>query len=55
MKWEAVAEYENGTTIRKYFAYDEDRDEQEQQYKIEAWLVERDEICTWYSVDVVFD
>lgn len=51
--WEARAEYADGTTYEKYFAYNPERNESEQQYDIEAFLIERKEGCTWYSVNFV--
>lgn len=51
--WEARAEYADGTTVERYFEYDEYRNENEQQYDIECWLIERHPNCTWYSVSYI--
>lgn len=48
--WEASAEYSDGTSVCRLFEYREDKDEAEQQYDLECWLIERHEGCTWYSV-----
>lgn len=46
--WYAVADYEDGTHIEKYFDAIDASDEE--QYQIECWLIERHENCTYYSV-----
>ncbi len=51
--WEARAEYENGISVERLFAYDEHRNEDDQQYDIECWLLGRHPNCTWYSVTLV--
>ena len=51
--WEAVAEYSDGTNVRRLFSYDERRNENEQQYDIECWLIERHDGCTYYSVNYI--
>ena len=51
--WYAVAEYEDGTRIEKYFEYRENDNyhaENERQYQLEAWLIEQHDGCTFYSV-----
>lgn len=51
--WEAVAEYANGSRIEKKFPYNEGGNymlENERQYEIECWLLERHPDCTYYSV-----
>ncbi|MBR6219522.1 MAG: hypothetical protein IKQ80_03030 [Clostridia bacterium] len=56
--WIARAEYADGTSIEKAFAYNENGNYQlecERQYELEAWLIEQHEDCTWYSVDYVAD
>lgn len=53
--WEARAEYADGTTINRLFAYDERKNENEQQYEIECLLLERNKNCTWYSVNYISD
>lgn len=55
-KWEAVAIYEDGSSIRKTFPYDEDGcylREEERQFDIENWLISRHPGCDWYSVTVI--
>ena len=54
MYWEARAEYADGTKIERNFAYDERRNDSDQQYDIEAWLIERHADCTYYSVNIVY-
>ncbi len=52
--WVARGKYADGTTVEKRFRYQEDGDanlEAERQYELEAWLIERDKECTWYSVE----
>ncbi len=51
--WEAVAEYADGTSVRRLFAYSEGRNENDQQYDLECWLLERHPGCTWYSVNYI--
>lgn len=51
--WEAVAEYADGSTVRRLFEYNERRSEAEQQYEIECWLIEREKECVWYSVNYI--
>ena len=56
--WNAVAEYADGTRIEKNFPYYEDGNYQaecERQYELEAWLIERHEGCTFYSVNYIED
>jgi hypothetical protein len=49
--WIAKAEYADGTTVERLFAYNDSQSESDQQYQIECWLIERHEGCIWYSVD----
>ena len=49
--WIAKAEYADGTTVERLFAYKDSQSESDQQYQIECWLIERHEGCIWYSVD----
>lgn len=51
--WEAVAEYADGTSVRRLFEYDDRRNENEQQQDLECWLIERHEGCMWYSVNYI--
>lgn len=51
--WEARTEYEDGTTIERLFDYSETVSDNEQQYNIECWLIERHPGCTWYSVNYI--
>lgn len=51
--WEAVAEYEDGSRVRQLFDYNERESENEQQYRLECWLIERAKGCTWYSVNFI--
>ena len=48
--WEARATYADGTEICQYFA-DNGNNENDQQYELKCWLIERDKVCTWYSVN----
>lgn len=49
--WEAVAEYADGSSVRRLFSNNENMSDNEQQYEIECWLIGRHEGCTWYSVN----
>ena len=51
--WEARAEYADGSTVSRLFAYDETAPEEDQQYNLECWLIERRPGCTWYSVNYI--
>lgn len=55
--WLAMAEYADGTHIKKKFPYDEEdnyRREEERKCDLEWWLIEqgykRKATCVWYSV-----
>lgn len=54
MYWEARAEYADGTNVDRFFEYDDRRNDNDQQYDIECWLIERHPDCIWYSVDIVY-
>lgn len=47
--WLAVAEYADGSSVKRYFA-DNGKNDSDQQYEIECWLIERRPECTYYSV-----
>lgn len=49
----ARAEYADGTTYERYFTYDQERSESEQEFEIEEFLVGRKDKCTWWSVDIL--
>ena len=54
--WEAKAEYADGTTVVRYFPYQENGNyyvELATQYELECWLLNYHPDCTWYSVDYV--
>lgn len=54
--WEAYAQYADGTEIRQYFTYQENdnwQSENERQYELECWLIERHPGCTFYSVSYI--
>lgn len=54
--WEAIARYDDGTEIVKYFPYREHDNydlECERQYEIEEWLIGQHNGCTFYSVGYV--
>ena len=56
--WNARATYADGTEIDQNFPYTANGNhikESEEQYRLEAWLLEKHEDCTWYSVDYVND
>ena len=58
MKWNAVAEYADGTRIEKNFPYHEAGNypaECQRQYELEAWLIGQHEECTYYSVSYMED
>lgn len=44
--WEARAQYADGTEIEQYFSDDPWSTDSDQQYELEAWLIERHEDCT---------
>jgi len=52
--WEARAEYKDGTSIERYFEASESLNENEDQYMIECWLLERHPGCIWYSVNWIY-
>lgn len=54
--WLAEAEYADGTSISRYFPYNENGNynlECERQYQLECWLIERNTECVWYSVNYI--
>ena len=51
--WEARAEYEDGTTIERLFCDNPSMSDEDRQYQLECWLVERRPGCVWYSVNWV--
>lgn len=54
--WEAVAEYADGTTVRKLIPYNECGNhllENERQFEIESWLIATHEDCIWLSVNCI--
>ncbi len=51
--WEARATYADGTEVLRYFDSNPNMSESDEQYAIEAWLIERHKGCTWYSVNWV--
>ena len=55
MYWNARAEYEDGSSIERNFDYNDRESDNDQQYDIECWLIERKPGCTWYSVGIVYD
>ncbi len=50
--WEAYGEYADGSVIQKDFPYTAKnyREECEEEFEIECWLVDRDVECLYYSV-----
>lgn len=48
--WEAVADYADGTSVHRLFEDDPNKSDIDQQYEIEAWLMERDVECVYCSV-----
>jgi hypothetical protein len=55
--WLASATYADGTEVEKEFPYTAEnyREEQEEQYRLESWLLDYHPDCTWYSVSFVED
>lgn len=59
--WEAYAEYEDGTRIRRYFkstcgTYESNyKSESEEQYELEEWLLCEHDGCTFYTVNWIND
>lgn len=54
--WEAIADYADGTSIRKTFRYNEGGNysrECERQHEIECWLIEQHADCVYYSVNYI--
>lgn len=49
--WEARAEYQDGSEVYRLFDDDSNLTESENQYRIECWLIEQKDGCTWYSVN----
>jgi hypothetical protein len=57
-KWRAYAEYEDGSTIEKFFPCTARNylEEEEEQYKYECYLLEGDRpMATFYTVDYISD
>lgn len=52
--WEALAEYEDGTSVSRLFEYNDRKSENRQQHEIEEWLLNRHPGCVWYSVNYLF-
>lgn len=55
MYWEARAEYQDGSSISKRFEYNDRKNDNDQQYELEEWLITRKAGCTWYSVNIVYE
>lgn len=55
--WIAYAEYADGSSFERTFPYNEENSfsEQERQYELEEYLVNRYPECIYYSVAVVED
>lgn len=53
--WEAVAEYKDGTNVRKLFNDSTTKSDNEMQYDLECWLLNRHENCIWYSVNYIWE
>lgn len=55
--WLASATYADGTEVEREFPYTAEnyREEQEEQYRLESWLLGYHPDCTWYSVSFVKD
>lgn len=51
--WEAVAEYKDGSSVRRFFNYSEWKNEEDQQFEIECWLIGYRDGCTYYSVSYI--
>ena len=51
--WEARAEYADGTAVERMFESNPYKNEDDEQYELEEWLIEHHEGCTWYSVNWV--
>ena len=48
--WLAEAEYEDGTSVSRLFEPNDSIHEDEDQFRLEEWLLSRHPGCTWYSV-----
>jgi hypothetical protein len=51
--WEARAEYADGTAIERLFESNPNKNENDEQYEIESWLISQRDGCTWYSVNLI--
>lgn len=54
--WLAEAEYADGESITRWFAYDEHDNYQQEGdriHEIEEWLIQKHDDCTWYSVTFI--
>lgn len=54
LMWEAVAEYADGSSVRRLFPYSDCQDEGDQQYAIECWLIDYRADLTWMSVNCIW-
>jgi hypothetical protein len=53
--WEARAEYADGTRVERLFESNPRKNENDEQYELECWLIERHDGCVWYSVNWIND
>lgn len=51
--WEAYAEYSDGTSVRRLYAYQDRISDNDQQYNLECWLIGRHPGCTFYTVNFI--
>lgn len=49
--WEARAEYADGSSVLRYFESEPHKNENDEQFEIESWLISRHDGCVWYSVN----
>ena len=52
--WTADAEYADGSEVHETFEPDRSISEEDDQYNIECWLLERKEGCTWFAVGIEY-
>lgn len=53
--WEARARYKDRTEVDRLFEESPSLSEEEDQFRLEEWLIERHPGCVWYSVNWVED
>lgn len=52
--WRADAEYADGSEVHEVFQPNPNLSEDEDQYRIENWLINDEKECVWYSVGIEY-